>query len=909
MNKSQQKPTETKISKTNVKGPKNTMEKPQNEQKLTTREDNILEAELELKEIAAQLNQQQVELSVQRSKLLLREQAVEKTQQAFEKGFPEILDERFRAEREALDKIRTEYDQKQVQLVKDQADLLRRESELVREEARRDSGYAKERKTLEAELAAMRRKEEENLVQLRSTRHEELEKDIEQERVSRLQAFEQEIADVKKSFADERQKLVEDQIELETEKSKIGIEQQRLESREASVEARTRDLDEEVELQVVDRRKSFEAREASLERECEILRESIRVSDETKALYEQLEHRLGGENPREVLSKLDDYAEELKRLETELIDRPTKDIKESYKRRETELNNIIMELQKNNEDYIDLVNQRRDQDKLQLEIEELTARNQSLQRKAETIEADNVWLNTEFGRLKASYEREQDREARIRDLRKPVITTHLTRMKKVVNELDWLSHIQSSCLEYGLKFPKRILYAFHTALKTAEWSPLTVLAGVSGTGKSLLPDLYAHFGGLKFLSLAVQPNWDSQESMLGFFNSIDNNFDAQPVLRLLAQTQSKQITADAVAQDLQKTEKILGKKNGEAYYNYAIKHPEYEEQKKWLMDKDLKNSDIETLLQLHITEYPGLEDVMTLILLDEMNLAHIELYFADFLSTLESRRGKTGEDIPALEVKLGSKVTPYQLMLGRNVLWAGTMNQDETTKSLSDKVTDRGIEIHFPRPQKFERRIQLKKRDEPSPLLPRKVWENWWSKESRFTEAQIAPFKTFVEDLNENLAHVGRALGHRVWQSIEYYMANYPTIKVLEEFDGKTFKGYGDENILKQEMKIAFEDQLVQKIMPKMRGIETRGQSKTECLDRIRTQLVEASYNIVDDFDIACKYGYGQFMWNSAKYLDDTPTDFEHDALPETKIPEEETQPKDEPTAEGKSKKTKPEKK
>ncbi|MCI5778660.1 MAG: hypothetical protein MR051_02415, partial [Lentisphaeria bacterium] len=64
-----------------------------------------------------------------------------------------------------------------------------------------------------------------------------------------------------------------------------------------------------------------------------------------------------------------------------------------------------------------------------------------------------------------------------------------------------------------------------------------VLAGVSGTGKSELPRLYSHFGGLFFEPLSVQPNWDSQESMLGFFNSIDNKFDAQPVLRFLAQSQ------------------------------------------------------------------------------------------------------------------------------------------------------------------------------------------------------------------------------------------------------------------------------------------------------------------------------------------------------------------------------------
>ncbi|MDR2345897.1 MAG: hypothetical protein LBE18_07495, partial [Planctomycetaceae bacterium] len=128
-----------------------------------------------------------------------------------------------------------------------------------------------------------------------------------------------------------------------------------------------------------------------------------------------------------------------------------------------------------------------------------------------------------------------------------------------------------------------------------------------------MPKLYAHYGGINFLPTSVQPNWDSQEAMLGFFN------------------------------------------------------------------------------------------LMNIVLLDEMNLAHVELYFAEFLSKLELRRGKKG-DVPNLEVKIGAGIAPYQLPIGRNVLWVGTMNQDETTKSLSDKVLDRGIIIHFPRPKQLERR-------------------------------------------------------------------------------------------------------------------------------------------------------------------------------------------------------------
>lgn len=70
-------------------------------------------------------------------------------------------------------------------------------------------------------------------------------------------------------------------------------------------------------------------------------------------------------------------------------------------------------------------------------------------------------------------------------------------------------------------------------------------------------------------------------------------------------------------------------------------------------------------------------------------------------------------------------------------------------------------------------------------------------------------------------------------------------------------------------MKTAFEDQLVQKVMPKLRGIETRGKGR-QSLQNIEDLLADEGFdNLKDDFEIACEQGYGQFVWSSAKYLGD----------------------------------------
>ena len=71
------------------------------------------------------------------------------------------------------------------------------------------------------------------------------------------------------------------------------------------------------------------------------------------------------------------------------------------------------------------------------------------------------------------------------------------------------------------------------------------------------------------------------------------------------------------------------------------------------------------------------------LILDEMNLSHVERYFADFLSAIES-----GEEIPLY----GNNDT---LKLPNNLFIIGTVNVDETTYMFSPKVLDRANTIEF----------------------------------------------------------------------------------------------------------------------------------------------------------------------------------------------------------------------
>src|SRR5262249_7356583 len=134
-------------------------------------------------------------------------------------------------------------------------------------------------------------------------------------------------------------------------------------------------------------------------------------------------------------------------------------------------------------------------------------------------------------------ERADERAARIGVIEEPLPGFRLREGGRPKTESQWLDHVGAKIQQAGFSFPRRLLEAFHTSLKAAEWSPLTILARVSGTGKSELPRLYARFGGLHFEPVAVQPNWDSPQDLWGFFNYMDNRFNAKRILRAMAQSQ------------------------------------------------------------------------------------------------------------------------------------------------------------------------------------------------------------------------------------------------------------------------------------------------------------------------------------------------------------------------------------
>ena len=385
---------------------------------------------------------------------------------------------------------------------------------------------------------------------------------------------------------------------------------------------------------------------------------------------------------------------------------------------------------------------------------------------------------------------------RYKDLWEPYSFAPLPALKSRWNEATALANTEEYLKSHGLYYHRRVVNAFHTALKTADLSPLVVLAGISGTGKSLLPKRYAEAMGMHMVTLAVQPRWDSPQDLFGFFNHLEGRYKATDLARAMVQF-------------------------------------ERHNRNSWGMPLEWKH---------------GREDRMLLVLLDEMNLARVEYYFSEFLSKLETRREVNESDNfdrakAEITLDMGSlreDERNIRLYPGRNILFAGTMNEDESTQSLSDKVIDRACVMRFGRPNKLEIPGDTAVVAQNSNGLTLDTWLTWCA--SDLTSNDERTVNQWIKSLNDGMDLLGKPFAHRVHQAILAYARHYP-------------RHTGHEHL-----KLALADQIEQRILPKLRGMELEGNE--EGMDAIKRVIHQASdAPLSGAFDKAMDSRTGTFLW------------------------------------------------
>ena len=201
-----------------------------------------------------------------------------------------------------------------------------------------------------------------------------------------------------------------------------------------------------------------------------------------------------------------------------------------------------------------------------------------------------------------------------------------------------------------------------------------------------------------------------------------------------------------------------------------------------------------------------------IVLLDEMNLARVEYYFSDFLSSLESGHPiqlmSPGEEEEMLAS--GSDDVPAQLDIPSNVSFVGTVNVDETTHAFSPKVLDRANVIEFSDVDVGRAIGRTATRSRGGLRLRQGRLLGAWlctSREQALESAAVAyeveSFTAMLRDVHDVLVRFHLHFGYRVITEVSAYVGH-----ALQKCGGER-----DEIVRR-----AFDLQLQQKILPKLSG-------------------------------------------------------------------------------------------
>jgi 5-methylcytosine-specific restriction endonuclease McrBC GTP-binding regulatory subunit McrB len=325
-----------------------------------------------------------------------------------------------------------------------------------------------------------------------------------------------------------------------------------------------------------------------------------------------------------------------------------------------------------------------------------------------------------------------------------------------------------SRVSIGISLHQFEFASFYTSLQAKAF---VVLSGLSGIGKTKLIQFFVTLLPEpstitdNHLFLSVRPDWRDSKALLGYYNPLTESYAWTPFLRFLERAARSYEQRDGLA---------------------------------WF------------------------------VVLDEMNLAHVEYYFADLLSVMESGRDEEGWTREALtlvypETAEGG-LPAREMRLPPNLYVVGTVNIDETTHAFSPKVLDRAFSIElvdvdfsdYP-PATSGEATELA--DAERQALLRAFTRN--GRFPRIDKAEIAAYvaehpevRDRLQALNMTLRQDNLHFGYRVFDEIVTFLA------VAEE--NGMFDDLGDN--------AAFDAAVLMKVLPKFHGSRGKLQRPLEAV-------------------------------------------------------------------------------
>ena len=507
---------------------------------------------------------------------------------------------------------------------------------------------------------------------------------------------------------------MEEASELKKQQMELEKEQKKFEAGKKLFEEDLREKYEEKYEEVLEQtRRSLETEQSKNKR-------LVQKNDDLQGKIEAIQAAFEDIELDQMLPEYRAMKENLKKIESELNERPEQrevdllqEEKQMLQQKVQELKNQVDEkeimqlkaLLHNNDSYII------EWESYKNKIESAEAREASLRRTIEDLHVTIDQLKGERDKTGEAFETANKMD------NDPAMQNIGIEGKKPNDLEELVRFVQMKMAGKKFYYDDRTIRTFIAGL---YMSPITILQGISGTGKTSLPREFAKaltdtpfFQGKNeapYRICAVQSGWRDNMDLMGYYNSFDHKYNETDFFQAL----------------------------------YAANQPKY-------------------------------KDTLFLIILDEMNLSRPEHYFADFLSLLEQseqeryiRINAPLETLPRLIDQDGGT---GKLRVPKNVRFIGTANHDETTLEFAPKTYDRSNLMEMPK--------NYAKDPSDNNINNYIVTYSWLEKEfedsSNAHKEEFTTFKNFIDktELKNMLAAKGIGIGNRFENQAERFICAY----------------------------------------------------------------------------------------------------------------------------------------
>lgn len=530
-----------------------------------------------------------------------------------------------------------------------------------------------------------------------------------------------ELSTFHKTNLEELSKSLISNSELEKQINEFKKEKKRFEIDKADFEDNLRD---EFSNQLTEKTKELER----LQRKFSAIEEG---NAKLKQTFEDLESAFDSTDPQEILMQNSFMKGEIENLKRELNERPEQYELDGKQARIEELQAKVTEFQEkiNEGELLELKRILSNMDSYVIEInayknqiESAKVREASLKKTIDDLSVTIDQLKGESLKKADAFEFAKKCDADKEHLGKKHLGVNSKQPTDLKTLTNYVQHWMANKSDEPFKYTNETIRIFLSGL---HMSPITILQGNSGTGKTslarefakaLISDLNYRNSKSKpnnapYRICAIQSGWRDNMDLMGYYNSFEHKYKETDFFKAL----------------------------------YLANQPKY-------------------------------SDTLFLIILDEMNLSRPEHYFADFLSLLEQSSSEryinlTNTPIDVLPDFL--KSTDGRLIVPKNVRFIGTANHDETTLEFAPKTYDRSNLMEMNRNDKEKAMREMQKIDDEFSIT-----YDWLSNEFNKAESifkkECKLFDDFVKEIETLfLKDKGIGVGNRLERQSERFISVY----------------------------------------------------------------------------------------------------------------------------------------